>query len=1091
MTCGVGSKLRDRVVIVKPSNGGRKCSSLVETKACRQRDCPVNCTVSSWSKWTDCSVTCGVGLESRDREILTKPSNGGKQCPALEETRECQQPGCPVNCTVLPWTEWSDCSVTCGVGSESRDRKVLTKPSNGGKECPDLEETRECQQPGCPVNCTVLPWSEWSDCSVTCGVGSESRDRKVLTKPSNGGKECPDLEETRECQQPGCPVNCTVLPWSEWSDCSVTCGVGSESRDRKVLTKPSNGGKECPDLEETRECQQPGCPVNCTVLPWSEWSDCSVTCGVGSESRDRKILTKPSNGGKQCPALEETRECQQPGCPVNCTVLPWSEWSDCSVTCGVGSESRDRKVLTKPSNGGKECPDLEETRECQQPGCPVNCTVLPWSEWSDCSVTCGVGSESRDRKILTKPSNGGKQCPALEETRECQQPGCQPGCPVNCTVLPWSEWSDCSVTCGIGSESRDRKILAKPSNGGKQCPDLEEKRECLQPDCPVNCRVSSWSDWPDCNVTCGTGFQIRSRFVVIKPSNGGKACPGLKELRDCNQPDCPIKCQVSSWSSWSRCDVTCGNGTQSRDRNIIVEPSTNGGTCPRLTDARTCANNPCPVDCEVSLFTTVDKCTATCGGGIQAFTRKIITKPQNGGKPCPPLTKQQPCNTHQCIRACDKRMNLLFVVDVSGSISKYDCLYARNFMEAIVDQLTIAQDAVHVAAMSFSDMIEFSFSFKTDKDNIKSSFEHLGCPGGWTAISIALEMAEALFMTSADGPEGVRNVTILISDGRDFNSEAAVAASDSLKKEAGMEVFSVGVGSYDEDVLKDIASDPSERYYMYSKDYSALLKYVQNLYGHMCNRTIDCVLSEWKNVSPCSVTCGDGQLLQEKQVIVEPSNGGKKCPISSRSVPCKKYSCEVTECTKDIIIVLDYSSSIKKNIFEDELVEFAYDLVESVPIGNEDVLVAVVLFNHDAITAIGFKDYDSKDSLLRKIKQLRFHSGFTNIPFALLHAASILQDPTAGHRPSAPDYVIVVTDGESGLLYYLPYAARLVKRLADKVFSVGVVDAGRPSAEASTVLSWIASSPQYLYEVNSRNVGEAAETVILKICPLGGVTVSW
>jgi Mg-chelatase subunit ChlD len=449
-------------------------------------------------------------------------------------------------------------------------------------------------------------------------------------------------------------------------------------------------------------------------------------------------------------------------------------------------------------------------------------------------------------------------------------------------------------------------------------------------------------------------------------------------------------------------------------------------------------------------------------------------------------------------------MNLVFVVDVSGSISKDDCLYARSYIKAVIEQLNTAQNGVHVAGMSFSDMIEFSFSFKTNKNDILNALEDLGCPGGWTMISVALEMAKDTFMTSAAGPPGVRNVTILISDGRDFTAGEAIIASDSLKKEVGMEIFSVGVGAFDERVLKAIANSPSEIYFFSSIDYSDLEKYVQNLYGHMCNKTVDCVLSDWKNMSRCSVTCGDGQILQEREVIVEPWNGGKECPIGRRYIPCRKHSCEVTSCIKDLIIILDDSSSITKGVFDDELVEFAYDLVESIPISKSDVLVAVVVFNQAPMTAIGFKDYDSKEGLLQQIKQLRYQSGLTNLPFALLHAAKILEDPTAGHRPWAPDYVIVLTDGETGLMYYFPHAARLMKRVADKVFSVGVVGGGHstpsgttlsiqspvvggtgPSAAASAVLSEMASMPQYLYVIHSEDVGEAAEPIVVKICPPG------
>ena len=44
------------------------------------------------------------------------------------------------------WTEWSECSKSCGWGYQSRDRKCNSpEPSRGGKDCTDLGESSEVQ----------------------------------------------------------------------------------------------------------------------------------------------------------------------------------------------------------------------------------------------------------------------------------------------------------------------------------------------------------------------------------------------------------------------------------------------------------------------------------------------------------------------------------------------------------------------------------------------------------------------------------------------------------------------------------------------------------------------------------------------------------------------------------------------------------------------------------------------------------------------------------------------------------------------------------------------------------------------------------
>jgi hypothetical protein len=49
---------------------------------------------------------------------------------------------------------------------------------------------------------------------------------------------------------------------------------------------------------------------------------------------------------------------------------------------------------------------------------------------------------------------------------------------IDCVLSEWEQWSECDVKCGTGMMSRTRTILRAPENGGKHCGSLTQKRGC-------------------------------------------------------------------------------------------------------------------------------------------------------------------------------------------------------------------------------------------------------------------------------------------------------------------------------------------------------------------------------------------------------------------------------------------------------------------------------------------------------------------------------------------------------------------------------------------------------------------------------------
>ena len=165
--------------------------------------------------------------------------------------------------------------------------------------------------------------------------------------------------------------DCKVNDWSKWSDCNVKCGGGNQNRTRKIIKEPNYGGETCPPLSDTQECNTQPCPINCEVGDWSQWSDCSVKCGGGTQNRSRNITVDVKYGGETCPPLSDTQECNTQPCPINCEVGEWSDWSKCSEECDGGNQSRSRNITIDKKYGGEPCPPLSETRDCNTQPCVI------------------------------------------------------------------------------------------------------------------------------------------------------------------------------------------------------------------------------------------------------------------------------------------------------------------------------------------------------------------------------------------------------------------------------------------------------------------------------------------------------------------------------------------------------------------------------------------------------------------------------------------------------------------------------------------------------------------------------------------------
>ena len=160
-----------------------------------------------------------------------------------------------------------------------------------------------------------------------------------MTGRDSEGNPCQvDLEEIESCNTDPCPV---WTPWTEWTECTQTCGGGTRKKVRECVAPKALAADQCGDEspQAVEKCNEQPCP---TLTPWSDWTACSKSCGSGSQRRIRqcKLPTRDFSRNPCLQPLEEERECNSDECPV---WTEWSDWTQCSVSCGGGSQSKVRE----------------------------------------------------------------------------------------------------------------------------------------------------------------------------------------------------------------------------------------------------------------------------------------------------------------------------------------------------------------------------------------------------------------------------------------------------------------------------------------------------------------------------------------------------------------------------------------------------------------------------------------------------------------------------------------------------------------------------------------------------------------------------
>ncbi|XP_074503601.1 A disintegrin and metalloproteinase with thrombospondin motifs 2-like isoform X2 [Sebastes fasciatus] len=462
-------------------------------------------------------------------------------------------------------------------------------------------------------------WSEFGQCSRTCGGGVQFRTRDCDNpRPANGGRTCVgathqfQMCNTNECEDiysdpreeqchawdPRFEIHSNKHHWLpyEHTDPNKRCHLHCQSKEtrdvvfmqRMVLDGTRCSYKDPHSVCVRGECEKVGCDG--AVGSSKQEDKCGVCGGDNSSCKTFKdTITRAAKKQGFLKVLEIPRGARH---------LLIQELKATSHTLAVKNVASGVFFL----NGENDYPESHSVIE----------KGVEWEYENDNDKeTLQTTGPLRHGILIMMKLHGDEDVNLSYKymMNMDSDTAIQNNMLVEDSAYEWApkRWSYCSKPCGGGKQylrygcrrKVDSKMVHKSFCNKSNMKPRGDTRDCNQKPCPPPIWVTG--EWQNCSKACGkTGMQIRS-VSCVQPSDDNttrsihnKHCNDDRPetRRPCNRHPCPTQWRVGPWS---QCSVTCGNGTQQRQALCHTRDNTIGLCLDSKPDTiRVCRLDPCP-----------------------------------------------------------------------------------------------------------------------------------------------------------------------------------------------------------------------------------------------------------------------------------------------------------------------------------------------------------------------------------------------------------------------------------------------------------------------------------------------------------------
>uniref|UniRef100_A0A3B1IYF1 Matrilin 4 n=1 Tax=Astyanax mexicanus TaxID=7994 RepID=A0A3B1IYF1_ASTMX len=190
-----------------------------------------------------------------------------------------------------------------------------------------------------------------------------------------------------------------------------------------------------------------------------------------------------------------------------------------------------------------------------------------------------------------------------------------------------------------------------------------------------------------------------------------------------------------------------------------------------------------------------------------------------------------------CGSCRSSNIDLVLLIDGSKSVRPQNFELVKQFVNQVVDQLEVSGHGTRVGLVQYSSRVrtEFPLGMYKSKEEIKAAVMKVEYMEKGTMTGLALKHMVENSFSEAEGARALsRNVPrvgLVFTDGR---SQDDITEWSKKAKEAGITMYAVGVGKAVEDELRQIASEPLDKHFFYTADFTAISQIAENLKLNVC-----------------------------------------------------------------------------------------------------------------------------------------------------------------------------------------------------------------------------------------------------------------